>query len=64
MYFNDKLKVECKNNNIKYCDINNYILDENNKVKIEYLPIGIDHHINKDTKLFYYLLKEINEILP
>ena len=60
MYFNDKLKVECKNNNIKYCDINKYILNENNRVKIEYLPIYIYHHIVKNKNLFYYLLKEIS----
>jgi hypothetical protein len=62
-YFNDKLKVECKNNNIKYCDMNKYILDENNRVKTEYLPKYTDHHIAKNKNLFYYLLVEINKIL-
>jgi hypothetical protein len=55
MYFNKKLKKECENNNIKYCDINKYILDENNKVKSEFFPSETDHHLKK-IKTYIFIL--------
>lgn len=59
--FNNKLKEKCKENNINYCDINKYILDENNNVKYEYMPNYVDHHLVKNKKLFYYLLDELKQ---
>lgn len=57
--FNNKLKEKCNENNINYCDINKYILDNNNTVKNEYMPNYVDHHLVKNKNLFYYLLDEL-----
>jgi hypothetical protein len=61
--FNEKLKLKCEENNINFCCINKYILDENNNVKSEFCLPYLDHHLKKNKILFYYLLEEIHKFI-
>lgn len=58
--FNENLKNECIKNNIKFCDLTKYILNNNYEVKKEYMPIIDDHHLIKSKTLYMNLIHEIN----
>ena len=63
MMFNEKLKIQCYNNNINYANINQYILDDNNNVKDEFDNGRLDHHLKENHKLFNFLLQEIGPFI-
>ena len=60
--FNNKLKSMCIENNIKYCDLNKHIIDENGNVRNEYLHANLDHHLKPTRFLFLCLLEEIKRL--
>jgi hypothetical protein len=62
LLFNTKLKIECEKNNIKYFDINDEVLDDNNNVKHIYLPNN-DHHLIENINLYNHLIYKLKNFI-
>ena len=64
MLFNKKLNDECLKRCIPYIDLNKNVLDDNNHVRVEFLPDAInDHHLKANRKLCAYLFHELRHIM-
>ena len=64
LLFNKKLNDECLKRCIPYIDLNKNVLDDNNHVRVEFLPDAInDHHLKTNRKLCAYLFHELTPIM-
>jgi hypothetical protein len=64
LLFNNKLKCECKKNNIIYVDLNDEIIDTNTMtVKEIYQPKHDDHHLVKNINLYNILISKIKNFI-
>lgn len=59
--FNERLETMCINNNFKYINFWNIIMDDEKTIKSEYMPEHNDHHLRKNnkTELLEYILNNM-----